>query len=194
MENRNNTGKKMLQADESVVVLSLEEQKRLYAEHGMSQSFISEIESSLNPYQFDRGNREQNETPTNSAQAAISKDETSKPPPLTENNMPSKVQKTNVKRDGTKKPFLKRGEGLTTRFKVNPDKFKLENLPKYKFARRRSVNKENRPAQKDNPQQNEPETNQINKEASPSPKGSSSISIFKLCYVMSNLKFLIYYR
>ncbi|XP_053658322.1 centromere protein J [Anopheles marshallii] len=33
-----------------------------------------------------------------------------------------------------KKRFLKRGEGLRARFKVDPDKFKLENLPKYKFA------------------------------------------------------------
>uniref|UniRef100_A0A182VQY0 Centromere protein J C-terminal domain-containing protein n=1 Tax=Anopheles minimus TaxID=112268 RepID=A0A182VQY0_9DIPT len=33
-----------------------------------------------------------------------------------------------------KKRYLKRGEGLRARFRVDPDKFKLENLPKYKFA------------------------------------------------------------
>lgn len=33
-----------------------------------------------------------------------------------------------------KKVFLRRGEGLTSRFKVHPDTFKLNNLPKYKFA------------------------------------------------------------
>uniref|UniRef100_A0A182JLJ0 Centromere protein J C-terminal domain-containing protein n=1 Tax=Anopheles atroparvus TaxID=41427 RepID=A0A182JLJ0_ANOAO len=33
-----------------------------------------------------------------------------------------------------KRPFLKRGEGLRARFKVDPNKFKLNNLPKYKFA------------------------------------------------------------
>lgn len=33
-----------------------------------------------------------------------------------------------------KKPFLRRGEGLTSRFKVHPDTFKLKNLPKYKYA------------------------------------------------------------
>uniref|UniRef100_A0A182JQS0 Centromere protein J C-terminal domain-containing protein n=1 Tax=Anopheles christyi TaxID=43041 RepID=A0A182JQS0_9DIPT len=33
-----------------------------------------------------------------------------------------------------KRRFLKRGEGLRARFKVDPDKFKLENLPKYKYA------------------------------------------------------------
>uniref|UniRef100_A0A182N5X7 Centromere protein J C-terminal domain-containing protein n=1 Tax=Anopheles dirus TaxID=7168 RepID=A0A182N5X7_9DIPT len=37
-----------------------------------------------------------------------------------------------------KKRFLKRGEGLRARFKVDPDKFKLENLPKYKFANHNS--------------------------------------------------------
>lgn len=38
-----------------------------------------------------------------------------------------------------KRPYLKRGEGLTNRFKIAPDAFRLDNLPKYKFARRRSV-------------------------------------------------------
>lgn len=33
-----------------------------------------------------------------------------------------------------KKPFLKRGEGLKSRFKVSPDAYRLNNLPKYKFA------------------------------------------------------------
>lgn len=33
-----------------------------------------------------------------------------------------------------KRAFLKRGEGLKSRFKIHPDKFKLENLPKYKYA------------------------------------------------------------
>ena len=33
-----------------------------------------------------------------------------------------------------KRRYLKRGEGLEQRFKVHPDSFKLEKLPKYKFA------------------------------------------------------------
>ncbi|XP_058825961.1 centromere protein J-like [Topomyia yanbarensis] len=32
------------------------------------------------------------------------------------------------------RPFLKRGEGLKARFKVDPNVFKLDNLPKYKYA------------------------------------------------------------
>lgn len=33
-------------------------------------------------------------------------------------------------------PFLKRGEGLKNRFKISPDAFRLNNLPKYKYADR----------------------------------------------------------
>lgn len=33
-----------------------------------------------------------------------------------------------------KRPFLRRGEGLKRRFKVDPDKLRLENLPRYKYA------------------------------------------------------------
>ncbi|XP_055309031.1 centromere protein J [Sitodiplosis mosellana] len=35
-----------------------------------------------------------------------------------------------------KRPYLKRGEGLKNRFKISPDAFRLDNLPKYKYARR----------------------------------------------------------
>lgn len=33
-----------------------------------------------------------------------------------------------------KKPFLRRGDGLKQRFKVDPDQLRLNNLPRYKFA------------------------------------------------------------
>ncbi|KAH8369182.1 hypothetical protein KR009_003623 [Drosophila setifemur] len=33
-----------------------------------------------------------------------------------------------------KRPFLRRGEGLKQRFKINPDALRLENLPRYKYA------------------------------------------------------------
>lgn len=33
-----------------------------------------------------------------------------------------------------KRPFLRRGEGLKQRFKVDPEKLRLDNLPRYKFA------------------------------------------------------------
>lgn len=38
--------------------------------------------------------------------------------------------------DIPKRPYLKRGEGLKNRFKISPDTFRLDNLPKYKYARR----------------------------------------------------------
>lgn len=36
--------------------------------------------------------------------------------------------------DKPKKSFLKRGQGLAARFKIHPEKLRIENLPKYKFA------------------------------------------------------------
>ncbi|BFF89599.1 trichohyalin [Drosophila madeirensis] len=33
-----------------------------------------------------------------------------------------------------KRPFLRRGEGLKQRFKINPDQLRLENLPRYKYS------------------------------------------------------------
>lgn len=35
-----------------------------------------------------------------------------------------------------KRPYLKRGEGLKNRFKISPDAFRLDKLPKYKYAQR----------------------------------------------------------
>lgn len=46
------------------------------------------------------------------------------------------------KRAVAKRPFLRRGEGLTTRFKVPPDAFNLKNLPKYKYANRNAMSLE----------------------------------------------------
>lgn len=37
-----------------------------------------------------------------------------------------------------KRPFLKRGEGLKNRFKIPPDAYRLDKLPKYKYAPRLS--------------------------------------------------------
>lgn len=36
--------------------------------------------------------------------------------------------------DKPKKSYLKRGQGLANRFKIHPEKLRIENLPKYKFA------------------------------------------------------------
>ncbi|GAB0094753.1 hypothetical protein DMENIID0001_100790 [Sergentomyia squamirostris] len=43
-------------------------------------------------------------------------------------------QETKNRSPVNKKPFLKRGEGLTSRFRVNPNHFSLKNIPKYKYA------------------------------------------------------------
>lgn len=44
------------------------------------------------------------------------------------------AERQEVKRKVPARPFLKRGEGLKARFKVDPNVFKLNNLPKYKYA------------------------------------------------------------
>ncbi|XP_059608850.1 centromere protein J [Phlebotomus argentipes] len=43
-------------------------------------------------------------------------------------------QEVKKKSPVNKKPFLRRGEGLTSRFRVNPDHFNLKNIPKYKYS------------------------------------------------------------
>lgn len=70
-----------------------------------------------------------------------------KSPPITL-NMDKIVQNMAVRpvasaedRKIPKQPFLKRGEGLKNRFKISPDAFRLNNLPKYKFARRAHASK-----------------------------------------------------
>lgn len=57
-----------------------------------------------------------------------------------------------------KRPFLKRGEGLKNRFKVSPDAFRLENLPKYKFARKstQALSKQPPPKKQQGQQQQPP--------------------------------------
>lgn len=52
------------------------------------------------------------------------------------NRSKSGEQKHNYPQNGdiTRRPFLKRGEGLKKRFKISPDAFHLNKLPKYKFA------------------------------------------------------------
>lgn len=42
-----------------------------------------------------------------------------------------------------KRPFLKRGDGLKARFKIAPDTFRLNNLPKYKFSRENQKHAQN---------------------------------------------------
>lgn len=50
--------------------------------------------------------------------------------------------------DIPKRPYLKRGEGLKNRFKVDPNAFRLDNLPKYKYARRMQKHAQSQPSRK----------------------------------------------
>lgn len=52
--------------------------------------------------------------------------------PNRDTNNPEDLLAANI----PKRPYLKRGEGLKTRFKIAPDAFRLDKLPKYKYAQR----------------------------------------------------------
>lgn len=47
-----------------------------------------------------------------------------------------------------KRPFLKRGEGLKNRFNISPDAFRLDKLPKYKYAQRMQKHAQSRQSRK----------------------------------------------
>lgn len=55
--------------------------------------------------------------------------------PITMQEYPNAME-TNDNNQIKKQPFLKRGEGLTNRFKISPDAYRLDRLPKYKYAKR----------------------------------------------------------
>lgn len=114
--------------------LSAEDQAKIYRILGLSPSFISEIETSqshaINGHQLDMNNS--SPSPRESEDKNLH---------LIHNNLSGKDQASTLSADAagqpsvtSKRPFLKRGEGLTNRFKVHPDNYKLKNLPKYKFS------------------------------------------------------------
>lgn len=120
--------------------LSAEDQAKIYQILGLSPSFISEIETSQS--QATDNQLEMN----NSSPSPMESD---KKLEMIQNNLSGQDQPSTTPAAGQpsvtvscKRPFLKRGEGLTNRFKVHPDSYNLKNLPKYKFSsakRRRSA-------------------------------------------------------
>ncbi|XP_041763933.1 centromere protein J isoform X1 [Anopheles merus] len=82
-------------------------------------------------------------------QAASGRDDTTVFDSENEQPTAEQAQALQKTKNVPKKRFLKRGEGLRARFKVDPDKFKLENLPKYKFANhnRERSNRKSEPRQ-----------------------------------------------
>lgn len=115
--------------------VSAEDQAKIYKMLGLSPSFINEIEISQS---FPAPPTE--EVLNNS----VSPREHTDYPRTGAHLQPIDHLKINNNLSGTdteapnigpvaKRPFLKRGEGLTNRFKMHPDRYKLQNLPKYKF-------------------------------------------------------------
>lgn len=64
-----------------------------------------------------------------------------------------------------KRPFLKRGAGLTNRFRIAPDAFNLKKLPRYKYADRIKMNlaKNGHQPAKERPKDSEPLEKQVTK-------------------------------
>lgn len=103
-----------------------QEQHQLYEMFGLSVSSISDLSSSNiinSPSATLETERARNEVP--SATACQSS-------PVEVPAFESDSSKHN--NDQTKRPFLKRNQGLTNRFKIDPSVLRLENLPKYKYA------------------------------------------------------------
>lgn len=113
--------------DNSSSVLSPEDQAKIYKMLGLSPSFINEIETSQTSATH----------PDEALNNSVS--------PRTEDNGSTTALKcVKITNDLSgaaessvpviKRPFLRRGEGLTNRFKIPPDRYNLQNLPRYKFA------------------------------------------------------------
>lgn len=75
-----------------------------------------------------------------------------------------------------KRPFLRRGEGLRARFRISPDAFHLNNLPKYKFAPKKThapdKQKSRHNQKRHQQQQNHSKSNQNNGPGEGQPNGN----------------------
>lgn len=125
----------LIQRQNSQRQLLEEEQRLLYEKHGFSNS-VSSIGSQLD---IDRDGSDIKQSTLKIEKAAnIRQMEISSQDNATKDIMCKRVEnrKNYENSQVVKRPFLKKGEGLTNRFKVDPEKFRLHNLPKYKFAHR----------------------------------------------------------
>lgn len=111
--------------------MSAEDQAKIYNMLGFSPSFINEIETSQSlatPSAY----RQLEEALNNS----VSPREDTGPNTEAINRLKinNDLSSADSNQQVPKRPFLKRGQGLTNRFKIHPDRYKLQNLPKYKFS------------------------------------------------------------
>lgn len=140
-ENCDNGG---LESNNSSIALNSAEQARIYKLLGLSPSFICEIETSQTNSSSSNTNRLSVQGFNNSIKDDGNGTPSSEDPVkrMQINNDLSLGDSTeSTGKEIVRRPFLKRGEGLTNRFKVDPDRYKLHNLPKYKFANHRKQRK-----------------------------------------------------
>lgn len=131
------------EGEASTTSLNFEEQAKLYQILGLTPSFISEIETSVSNACASPMNNESPKQQHESGAVGNARIDKMK---ITNDLSGSGEEIGQPERPPAtmclvkKKPFLKRGQGLTNRFKIHPDQYKLQNLPKYKFASNRPKN------------------------------------------------------
>lgn len=103
--------------------LSPGDQAQIYKMLGLTPSFINEIELSQSSPSAVLNNS------LSPREEAVATED-----PVNHLKITNNLSGTSPPRAVVKRPFLKRGQGLTNRFKIHPDQYKLQNLPKYKFA------------------------------------------------------------
>lgn len=109
-----------------------EDRAKIYQMLGLSPSFINEIEisqpsivSPIPQVALNNSVSPREETKGSSENRLRLK--------ITNNLCSGDASTSAVSNTKPARPFLRRGEGLTNRFKIHPDRYKLQNLPKYKF-------------------------------------------------------------
>lgn len=128
--------------DETGINMSPEDQAKLYQLLGLSPSFINEIEIS----QCSLNNSVKSMdgvSPSGATAIDHMKIQNNLCEDPVQNTLSKKVYDAEPVANVVKKPFLKRGEGLTSRFKIHPDRYRLQNLPKYKYPMGKTDKKNN---------------------------------------------------
>lgn len=136
-------------SNNSSIAFNSAEQARIYKLLGMSPSFICAIETSQTDSPSEQGFN-------NNSRANDDCHEIPCEDPVKKMQITNDLSRgDSTAQEIVKRPFLKRGEGLTNRFKVDPDRYKLHNLPKYKFANHRKPVRKSIDSNEDNERKGE---------------------------------------
>lgn len=147
----------------STVFLPSADQAKLYQILGLSPSFIHEIETSQTQENNQHEDSNNDVVLNNSVSLKIDVSPVAISDPVDHLKINNNLSERDKPRPVTKRPFLKRGEGLTNRFKIPPDQYNLKKLPKYKFSTSSANNAKNKRASASATPDNEPADTVIGK-------------------------------